>query len=84
MVAGPVQPPAPEQPQSARSDRSAPTPPRGEDTPEQPPGERFGPLSVTRLVKDDGRALILYTDEHAQAELGDATAPTPERRDGRT
>jgi hypothetical protein len=25
------------------------------------PGERVGPLTLTRLVKDDGRALILYT-----------------------
>ncbi|HEV3283595.1 MAG TPA: hypothetical protein VG010_05280 [Solirubrobacteraceae bacterium] len=24
--------------------------------------ERFGPLAVERHVKDDGRALILYTD----------------------
>jgi hypothetical protein len=24
------------------------------------PGERFGPLTLTRRVKDDGRALILY------------------------
>jgi hypothetical protein len=24
------------------------------------PGERFGPLTLTRRVKDDGRTLILY------------------------
>ncbi len=24
-------------------------------------GERYGPISVSRYVKDDGRALLLYT-----------------------
>ena len=68
MASGPAEPPSPEQPQDARSERSAPTPRRREDTPEQPPGERFGPLTITRVVKDDGRALILYGhDEDGQA-----------------
>ncbi len=31
---------------------------RGDDA---PPTEAFGPLTVTRHVKDDGRALLLYT-----------------------
>ncbi len=25
------------------------------------PGERYGPVAIERRVKDDGRALILYT-----------------------
>ncbi len=25
------------------------------------PGERYGPVAIERLVKEDGRALILYT-----------------------
>jgi hypothetical protein len=31
-----------------------------------PPDERLGPLEIKRHVKDDGRALILYT--HAERE----------------
>jgi hypothetical protein len=39
----------------------------GEDSEDRPDQdaekhERFGPLAVERHVKDDGRALILYTD----------------------
>lgn len=26
--------------------------------------ERFGPIALTRHVKDDGRALLLYTRRH--------------------
>jgi hypothetical protein len=32
------------------------------------PPERYGPLQIERYVKDDGRALILYT--HAEGEQG--------------
>jgi hypothetical protein len=32
-------------------------PPRSE-----PKAERFGPLTLTRVSKDDGRALILYSE----------------------
>jgi hypothetical protein len=45
---------------TAASERS------GEDKREQHPQERFGQLAVERHVKDDGRALILYT--HAERE----------------
>jgi hypothetical protein len=35
--------------------------PRGErGQPSSTPVERFGPLTVTRLRKDDGRSLIVY------------------------
>ena len=30
-------------------------------------GERTGPVAITRLVKDDGRALILYTAQEGRA-----------------
>jgi hypothetical protein len=33
---------------------------------EEPPQEHLGPLAVERHLKDDGRALILYT--HAERE----------------
>jgi hypothetical protein len=46
-----------------RDESTAPSPggppERGEQQIE--PTERFGPLAVSRHVKDDGRALILYT-----------------------
>lgn len=35
-------------------------------------GEREGPLVISRLRKDDGRALILYS--HASSEAQDAHA----------
>ncbi|HEY2536434.1 MAG TPA: hypothetical protein VGI24_05560 [Solirubrobacteraceae bacterium] len=33
--------------------------------------ERFGPLAVSRHVKDDGRALILYTLREPSEQAGD-------------
>ncbi len=40
-------------------------PPAPETPPDRPPAgevaERFGPLVLRRLVKDDGRALILFS-----------------------
>jgi hypothetical protein len=34
-----------------------------------PSGERFGPLALARLGKDDGRALIIYSHEdHEELE----------------
>ncbi len=42
--------------------------PDGADPGEQPlpretqPGERYGPVEIARYVKDDGRALLLYSD----------------------
>jgi hypothetical protein len=40
-------------------------PPSPEPPPDRPPAgeqpERFGPLALRRLVKDDGRALILFS-----------------------
>jgi hypothetical protein len=42
---------------------SAARPPNGGDPPDQslPEPERFGPLLLLRLVKPDGRALILFS-----------------------
>jgi hypothetical protein len=37
-------------------------------------GERFGPVAVARLRKDDGRALILYSHDE---DAGDATDRPP-------
>jgi hypothetical protein len=39
-------------------------------------------LTITRVVKDDGRALILYGHAESSAELDDETAAEPERRSG--
>jgi hypothetical protein len=49
--------------------------------------ERSGPLTITRVVKDDGRSLILYGHAESQGELAEAehedvTARKPEDRDG--
>ncbi len=44
--------PPPEQPHDARGERAAAG---------QPPAEYYGELAIERHVKDDGRALILYT-----------------------
>jgi hypothetical protein len=35
------------------------------------PTEAFGPLTVIRHVKDDGRALLLYTYRHGDDDAGD-------------
>jgi hypothetical protein len=50
----------------APSTSSAASESAGEDGSEEQAQERFGPLAVERHVKDDGRALILYT--HAERE----------------
>lgn len=57
MGSGPAKPPS-EEPSQPASDGPAAAaaggpPPRG--------GERYGPLSVLRTRKDDGRALTLYS-----------------------
>ncbi len=40
--------------------------------------ESYGPVTLTRHVKDDGRALILYTREQAPK---DVSAPREEPRE---
>jgi hypothetical protein len=87
MPSGPAQPPSPKRPQGAGGvDRSRPD--RGEqESVELEAEERSGPLTITRVVKDDGRALILYGHAESQAELAEAeregaTAREPEGRDG--
>jgi hypothetical protein len=81
MASGPAQPPPPRQPHGDSSgDRSEAQPGEG-DALGHAADERFGPLSVTRVSKDDGRALILYGHDESQAEPGDAPTAAPERRD---
>ncbi|HXB15802.1 MAG TPA: hypothetical protein VNV44_08670 [Solirubrobacteraceae bacterium] len=43
--------------------------------------ERYGPLELRRLRKDDGRALIVYAraDEAAEARGGEGDAPNAGR-----
>jgi hypothetical protein len=82
MASGPAQPPPPEQPHGdgagARSKAQASEP----DAQASAAGERFGPLTVTRVSKDDGRALILYGHDESHAELDDdAAAAEPKRQD---
>ncbi len=45
-----------ETPSSGRSELG----PSAEQAAQRQPGERYGPLLLERLRKDDGRALILY------------------------
>jgi hypothetical protein len=52
--------------QPAPSASSAASDSPGEATREQHPQERFGQLAVERHIKDDGRALTLYT--HAERD----------------
>jgi len=47
-------------------------PPSEHDGRREEPPETFGPLTLRRYVKDDGRALILYTHPdtgHAEGSL---------------
>jgi hypothetical protein len=74
MAPGPAQPPPPEQPHDAPPGEGAQAPPRDGGAPGQAPDDRYGPLSLERVVKDDGRALILYGHDESPAELGDTVA----------
>ena len=66
MASGSAMPPAEQPPEPGPGDsnggRAAATP--GEE-------ERYGPLRVRRTRKDDGRALILYSDTRGQAGVAD-------------
>jgi len=53
MVGQPAEPPPPGQPSQSDPQIDAREPSRL--------GERSGPVAIARHVKDDGRALILYT-----------------------
>ena len=50
MAGKPADPPPPDEPSGEGSEHERPT-----------PSEREGPVTVERLSKHDGRALILYT-----------------------
>jgi hypothetical protein len=74
MPSDPGQPPSPERPQSVGAGDRAGAASGGHDGVELEGDERSGPLTITRVSKDDGRALILYGHDEAQAELEDAAA----------
>jgi hypothetical protein len=57
MASGSATPPAEEPPEPGSGDREGD--PASEAT---GGGERYGPLAVRRTRKDDGRALILFSD----------------------
>lgn len=46
---------------------------------ERPAEERYGPLAIGRMSKDDGRSLILYSHD----EDGGESAPAPASDGGR-
>jgi hypothetical protein len=45
---------------------TSPPDPPGQPPPQPAPVERYGILTITRHVKDDGRALLLYTREESE------------------
>jgi hypothetical protein len=78
MAPGSVKPRSPDGPQGPRSADEISATQRDANS----PGERFGPLTITRVVKDDGRALILYGHDDADSatdpETDAAGAPGPD------
>jgi hypothetical protein len=74
MVVGPVQPPSPQQPPDGRSSDRPPPPGHEDAASEQTSEERFGPLTITRVAKDDGRALSLYSHDEEPAPATDDTS----------
>jgi hypothetical protein len=86
MPSDPGQPPSPERPQSVGDDDRLSAASGGRDEVELGAEERSGPLKITRVVKDDGRSLILYGHAESPAELAhaeheDATVREAEDRD---
>jgi hypothetical protein len=87
MPSDPGQPPSPERPQSVDGEDRASAASGRRGHVELGAGERSGPLTVTRVGKDDGRALILYGHAESQTELAraereEASSREPEDRDG--
>jgi hypothetical protein len=66
MASGSATPPAEEPPEPASGDPSGG---RGGAAPGAE--ERYGPLRVHRTRKDDGRALILYSDARGHGGIAD-------------
>jgi hypothetical protein len=69
---------------AAPSDRESPPPapapgPRETQGEQHEQAESYGPLTLTRHVKPDGRALILYTDrrDDTPPRHGEMTADRP-------
>ncbi len=63
-------------PDRDKSTPSAAVEPRERDELAEPT-EQFGPLAVSRHVKDDGRALILYTLHEPPRERADGSGDRP-------
>lgn len=87
MPSDPAEPTSPRQPQSAGGEDRTSAAAGGQHDIELSAAERSGPLTITRVVKDDGRSLILYGHAESQAELAQAERDDPaarerERRDG--
>ncbi|HWF32143.1 MAG TPA: hypothetical protein VG188_06275 [Solirubrobacteraceae bacterium] len=82
MPSGPAQPPPPERPASADSGDRASAGAGARGGVESAAEERYGPLTITRVTKDDGRSLILYGHDESQAERAGASAREPQRRAG--
>jgi hypothetical protein len=59
MARKPAVPPSPGAAEPGRAKTGEPT---GRDD-RAAPSERFGPLAIERMSKDDGRALIVYSHE---------------------
>jgi len=74
MASGSATPPAEDPPEPGSGD------PPGDPTSGATGGdERYGPLAVRRTRKDDGRALILYSDARpGRSEIDDAAGDRPE------
>jgi hypothetical protein len=87
MPSDPGQPPSPERPQSVGGEDRKSAASGGHDDVALGAEERCGPLTITRVVKDDGRSLILYGHAESQAELAqpvldDTAAAEPEHAAG--
>jgi hypothetical protein len=86
MPSDPAQPPSPEPPRSGGADDRTSTASGEQERIEPGSEQRYGPLRITRVVKDDGRSLILYGHDESRAELAQAelektTAREPEHGD---
>jgi hypothetical protein len=68
MAADPDEPRSPEQQSNAGFGGRAPEPPGAGDASREADNERYGPLELTRVRKDDGRALILYSHDEQPAQ----------------
>jgi hypothetical protein len=68
MAADPDEPRSPEQQSDAGAGERAPAPPAAGEASREATDERYGPLELTRVRKDDGRSLILYSHDEQQPQ----------------